>query len=341
MIYRIAIILLFISKLSAQSVFNYVPNSSFEEYYNLPKELSATHNDFINKSKYWTTANTATSDLIHTTTDTKFWYNLAKPHNGNMYAGILINDVDYAEYLKIELKDDLVPGQTYYGEFWVKTPQSFMGEKVGAIQLNNQFGLLADDNFFFENTKLIQKKVNVSANGIKTDPNNWVKIGAEFKVDKPCSNIYIGQFATPKKDIAIGYFFIDDVFIGGTGDMKYIKPMSEITTNATTSFDNILFENGKSELKPSSFAQLDVIIAAIKQTNKSCVIIGHTDNEGSKEFNQQLSLQRAFSVQKYFIKYGIPEKNIECIGKGESEPIDSNNTDEGKQKNRRVELILK
>ena len=235
----------------------------------------------------------------------------------------------------------MVPGQTYYGEFWVKTPQSFMGEKVGAIQLNNQFGLLADDNFFFENTKLIQKKVNVSANGIKTDPNNWVKIGAEFKVDKPCSNIYIGQFATPKKDIAIGYFFIDDVFIGGTGDMKYIKPMSEITTNATTSFDNILFENGKSELKPSSFAQLDVIIAAIKQTNKSCVIIGHTDNEGSKEFNQQLSLQRAFSVQKYFIKYGIPEKNIECIGKGESEPIDSNNTDEGKQKNRRVELILK
>jgi len=78
-----------------------------------------------------------------------------------------------------------------------------------------------------------------------------------------------------------------------------------------TSSSSSLFENGKIELKSSSFAQLDVIIAAIKQSNKSCVIIGHTDNEGSKEFNQQLSLQRAFSVQKYFIKNGIPEKNIE------------------------------
>ena len=324
-----------------QSVFNFVPNPGFEDFYHMPKDLSATHNDFINKSKFWATANTGTTDLIHTTTDTKFWYNLAQPHSGNMYAGILVNNADYAEYLKIELKDDLLPGQTYYGEFWIKTPPKFMGENLGSIQLNDQFGMVADDNFFFENTRLIKKTTVVNGNGIKTDPNNWVKIGTEFKVSKPCSNIYIGQFDTNKKNIAIGYFFIDDVFVGGTGDLKYIKPMSEITANTSTNFDNILFENGKSELKNSSFAQLDIIAEAIQKSNKNCTIIGHTDNEGSKEFNQQLSYQRAVAVKKYFITKGVAEKYLDCIGKGESEPIESNDNEQGKQKNRRVEIILK
>ena len=126
---RILLFVTLLGNLTAQSTFNYVPNPGFEEFYHLPKNLSATHHDFIQKSKFWSTANNGTSDLIHTSTDTKLWFESVKPHSGNMMAGILVNNESYAEYLKIELKEDLVPGQSYYGEFWVTCPATFMNQK--------------------------------------------------------------------------------------------------------------------------------------------------------------------------------------------------------------------
>ena len=67
---------------------------------------------------------------------------------------------------------------------------------------------------------------------------------------------------------------------------------------------------------------------------------GHTDSVGSDEYNQELSEHRAQSVRDYFVQQGISAGAIEYRGFGKSEPIASNETAEGRQQNRRVELVL-
>ena len=69
-------------------------------------------------------------------------------------------------------------------------------------------------------------------------------------------------------------------------------------------------------------------------------IEGHTDSVGSDDYNQQLSERRAQAVRDYFIQQGISSANVEAHGYGKTEPIATNDTPEGRQQNRRVELIL-
>jgi OOP family OmpA-OmpF porin len=67
---------------------------------------------------------------------------------------------------------------------------------------------------------------------------------------------------------------------------------------------------------------------------------GHTDSRGTEAYNDALSMRRARSVRDYLIKGGIPSKDIKVEGFGETKPVASNDTDEGRQQNRRVELRL-
>jgi OOP family OmpA-OmpF porin len=69
-------------------------------------------------------------------------------------------------------------------------------------------------------------------------------------------------------------------------------------------------------------------------------IIAHTDSVGSIIFNNKLSKQRANNVAEYFILQGIPSDKVEAIGMGESEPIASNQTPDGRNKNRRIEILI-
>ena len=69
-------------------------------------------------------------------------------------------------------------------------------------------------------------------------------------------------------------------------------------------------------------------------------ISGHTDNVGDVEVNQRLSESRAKAVRAYLLKKGISGERVRAVGHGESQPIASNDTDEGKQKNRRTEVRI-
>jgi outer membrane protein OmpA-like peptidoglycan-associated protein len=70
------------------------------------------------------------------------------------------------------------------------------------------------------------------------------------------------------------------------------------------------------------------------------LIVGHTDNTGSDAYNQQLSERRAMSAKSYLVSMGIPSDRIRTAGKGEAEPIASNETEAGRQQNRRVEIAI-
>ena len=102
----------------------------------------------------------------------------------------------------------------------------------------------------------------------------------------------------------------------------------------------ILFDTDKAVLKQESDKQLQHIVTLLA-TNPALKleIQGHTDNEGSEQHNMELSRKRAQTVQTYLTLYGIDESRIPPRGYGESKPVDTNDTESGRAKNRRVELV--
>lgn len=94
-------------------------------------------------------------------------------------------------------------------------------------------------------------------------------------------------------------------------------------------------------IQPESYGAIKEIADVLKASSgMKLKITGHTDSDGDEKLNLALSLKRANAVKAILIKeFSIEESRLTCEGKGESEPIDKNDTPEGKAKNRRVEFV--
>jgi outer membrane protein OmpA-like peptidoglycan-associated protein len=104
---------------------------------------------------------------------------------------------------------------------------------------------------------------------------------------------------------------------------------------------DVLFEFNEAELRPESLDNLDRLIGFISDyPTRSVSIEGHTDSRGSEAFNIELSQKRADSVRQALIERGVPASQLQSVGLGEEFPIASNETDAGRQQNRRVEIII-
>jgi outer membrane protein OmpA-like peptidoglycan-associated protein len=116
-----------------------------------------------------------------------------------------------------------------------------------------------------------------------------------------------------------------------------------IEVGGMVKLNNILFQTGKATLKAESYSELDNIYQVfIDNPAMEVEISGHTDSDGSDTYNQKLSADRANSVKDYLVQKGVVATRITAVGYGESKPVASNDTPEGKEKNRRVEFkILK
>lgn len=114
-----------------------------------------------------------------------------------------------------------------------------------------------------------------------------------------------------------------------------VKPVVEkVTMGAQTNFD---FD--KATLKPEGKAKLDDLASKLKTINLEVIIaIGYTDSTGPAAYNMKLSLRRANAVKAYLVRKGVAADRIYTEGKGETNPVASNRTREGRAKNRRVEI---
>jgi OmpA-OmpF porin, OOP family len=114
-----------------------------------------------------------------------------------------------------------------------------------------------------------------------------------------------------------------------------------IEAGAIVRLNNIFFDTGKAELRPESAPELDRMVTTMNENPKLVIELdGHTDNVGGNETNQKLSQDRADSVREYFISKGIEPDRVASKGFGETKPIATNDTDEGRQQNRRVEFLI-
>lgn len=121
---------------------------------------------------------------------------------------------------------------------------------------------------------------------------------------------------------------------------RVTAPAIVVPAKVTLSSD-ALFDFDKSSLKAEGQKNLDDLLAKIKGQNYDVVLaVGHTDALGSDAYNQKLSVARAESVKTYMVSQGMPAGKIKVEGKGKNQPIASNDTEEGRAKNRRVEVTL-
>ncbi len=104
-------------------------------------------------------------------------------------------------------------------------------------------------------------------------------------------------------------------------------------------FEPIYFDYDKFEIRPEHNEFLDGLIKVVKgHSDLRVKVTGHTDSDGSLAYNDSLSMNRARAITDYFVKRGIRADRLVIEFKGERDPIDSNNSPEGKQRNRRVDF---
>lgn len=195
-----------------------------------------------------------------------------------------------------------------------------------------------------------------------------ITIKNEFNIPYPNTRILI-------KGSTKNYTFISDIQGNGIIDLKkgeefrvscfvngeefkfdeviYIeKNKNIISANIDLQFDlyesifeikNLNFKTAKYNIEEKYFQELDNLKSLLVNENEIKIeIAGHTDNNGSELANQLLSENRAKSVKSYLVKNGIDKLRINCVGYGEKQPIAGNNSKQGREKNRRIEIrILK
>lgn len=104
----------------------------------------------------------------------------------------------------------------------------------------------------------------------------------------------------------------------------------------------VSFDTGKHELKPDAYATYTKIATVLKDFDKTVIhVVGHTDSVGSDAYNQGLSERRASSVGNRLVAEGVDNGRVLLEGRGEREPIADNSTEDGRRRNRRVDIVIK
>ncbi|MBX7044244.1 MAG: OmpA family protein [Ignavibacteria bacterium] len=264
------------------------------------------------------------------------WLNWSEPVN----MGASINTGEWDAYYSISAKGDyayFVSSQNTYGAsdvFRVKlkeeerpNPVVLVSGKV--VNLANNQPLAADIYYY-------SLKDGSEVGRARTNPSTGI-----YKIALP----YGYQYSFIAK--ATGYYsmsnYVDLITSGEYKEMNLNIEMKPIEIGETFTINNIFFDFNKSSLKSESFFELDRVVKLLSE-NPSIEIelSGHTDNVGTDDYNNKLSYDRSNSVAEYLISKGIEKSRIKVEGYGKLKPIATNDTEQGRQLNRRVEFqILK
>jgi outer membrane protein OmpA-like peptidoglycan-associated protein len=173
---------------------------------------------------------------------------------------------------------------------------------------------------------------------ISKDGKNWIKVG---KIDGGVAEVDIAKFV--KQGELFYYVRLTDLKMQSGLPGADVDAIAAIGAAMRLNLDSqVLFDSGKSELKPEGITAIKELVNSITVLKKGKVIIeGHTDDVGSDQTNQKLSLARAISVSAE-LKKSIPSSSFTWkeIGLGESKPLVENDSEKNRSKNRRVEILV-
>ena len=351
---------------------NLIPDSSFEHNKILPTDFSS-----FNSSYTWSTPSQGTTDLFCKCSLRKTAkYSMVnvpqnpmgyqEAHTGTCYAGFFAHSHGaYREYMQTMLSEPLEKNKTYLFSMYISLADYSRAaiEQLGVCFLSNKveyssFNVITNLNpTYIKLETSIEKKIDV-----------WHEVSVKYKAKGGEKYLLIGSFETGQinktkfkmpKDIKShinqkydrdAYYFVDDVSLVETIAIE--EPVIPIQFEPTTTneihsdtlfvFKNVLFKTNETTLLPSSYSELDMLAEYLNKNVELIIEInGHTDNTGNEKKNKRLSNGRAKAVCDYLISKKINKNRLTFNGYGSSKSIASNDTEEGKQLNRRVEFILK
>ena len=339
---------------------NIVPNAGFERFASPPVGWSYKGAFFGQVVKYWFSATTASPDVYGPGVKVpQDWaekgFGKQAPRTGNNMAGLTLwgctdGKPHCREYIEIQLAEPLVPGQAYLVEFWVAPlPRSLRINNIGAYFSEKRIERKTDEMLLFQPQFFAQNIVAVSQE-------KWVKLSGQFTATDEAEYLLLGNFFDDKdtrtesvhpESFHYAYYYFDDVLV------KKIPPFitvpvkpDDITrqpleTGKAIQLKNIYFEFDKHELMPRSYVELDKLLRILQENPALHIqITGHTDNIGGTDYNKWLSRKRAQAVWQFLVDSGIPTSRLRYQGAGKAKPVATNQTEEGRFQNRRVEFLI-
>ncbi|MDY5969301.1 MAG: OmpA family protein [Bacteroidales bacterium] len=353
---------------------NLVYNPSFEEYVDCPRKVDA--HGILTTVQAWFQPTAGSADYYNRCGSKECGVPKNKlgvqfPRTGDGMCGIYCSKTDYREYLQTKLKEPLRAGETYRLAFHVSLSEYSAGAVATIGGLVTQ-ECPADTG----ESVLMKKEVRQVAPGISQTvatyyqpqvQNNyyrviantvsWTEISGEFVAEGGERYLTIGNFLPASQSnvtdlealtyvLPGAYYYVDDVSLHCLtcridNDDTVSKPpdTNHYTVGATFVLKDIYFAFDQSVLLQQSYVELQKLLETLRSHPTMRIEIdGHTDGNGSVEYNQRLSESRARAVVDYLISCGIDARRLESKGFGKSRPIDSNDTDEGRARNRRVEF---
>ena len=184
--------------------------------------------------------------------------------------------------------------------------------------------------------------------GIDITDNKKGKVIAKFNSNSASGKFLLSLPSGKNYGIAVtkeGYLFHSENFnLPGDSEFNLVHKdveLKNIKVGSKIALRNVFFATGKSEITSDSYAELNRLVKFLKSVPALKVELGgHTDNVGSEASNNTLSQKRADAVVKYLVDKGITATRLSAKGYGPSQPIDTNDTEEGRQLNRRTEFMI-
>jgi len=318
----------------------------------------------------WSTPNMASTDFFDACSKSensglKNYNGNQKPKSGNAYAGIYAyTDKNYREYIQGQLSKTLVKGKQYKMTFYLSLADksSFAIKDIEVLMTEEKLKPCYTSNSCekaIKPSKATKKQFKMYSNSEDiyfSDKESWMEYSFEFMAEGYENYFSIGNFyrnpKTKKQNIVsdspyfFSYYYIDDVSIEPL-EKEVVKEIVEVSNepeikpNQVYTFKNVLFDFDKAELLDVSINELNQLYKHLSENlNLTIEIYGHTDNVGLDKRNKELSEQRAKAVSDYLISQGLNAYRTKFFGFGSSKPVSDNETEEGRQQNRRVEFKL-
>jgi len=164
------------------------------------------------------------------------------------------------------------------------------------------------------------------------------------KLARPQGDVYVSLAVQSQDTSSSGETMLDVIEVKPMENKELVDAASladSVSRTGHAAVYGILFDTAKAEVKPESDATLKEITKLLQQDPKlKLYVVGHTDNQGILDANMDLSMRRANSViQTLTSKYGVTAARLKALGDGPSAPVASNDSEDGRAKNRRVELV--
>jgi len=357
---------------------NLVYNPSFEDYVDCPRKIESKGVLTVVEGWYQPTAGSADYYNRCATREcgvpqNKLGYQM--PHSGNGYCGIYCSKNEYREYLQTELREPLKAGARYRVSFHVCLSENstVAVSTIGALFTPDRIADTAKSILMRKSQRSLGSLVSqvistayspqVVSDRILADTAEWMEIGSEFTAEGGELFLTIGNFFDVAHSgiaeydwltqmLTGSYYYIDDVsVIQVSEDTSTIPDIQELKSSdipatqqtlsvgSTLVLHDIYFQFNRSVILQQSYKELTRLLELMQDNPKLRIEIGgHTDDKGSVEYNRKLSESRAKAVADYLTAKGIDPKRLSYRGYGKSKPIEDNSTEEGRSKNRRVEI---